>query len=401
MKYSSTNSIWYKDSKQQEYPSLHQDLEADVVIVGGGIAGMTTAYILKKSGYKVAVLEKHNFSSGTTCGTTGKVTTQHGLIYADLVHRFGRIKAQTYAHAYMSAMKRIESVISDERINCDWEKSDNYVYTVSSKKISKLKQEAEVVASLGLPASFEETSELPFDIKGAVKFKNQAKFNAVKYVAGLAQLINKDGSYVFEDSQVKSFKNGKYRGVTTKFGSVRAKHIVVATKIPPYPLIARFSYALLEYPQTSYIVAGPAKKLNGMYISVDKNQYSLMSTGNSLLVGGEGHIPGIGRPSKKFNKLATYGKTHFNLQPGDYEWKAMDYIAYDKLPAIGKLYPWSKNIYVLTGFKKWGLTTSMVGAQIIKDLINNKETPTTKLFYPHRLSAPLAIPKAIKEYFTS
>jgi glycine/D-amino acid oxidase-like deaminating enzyme len=176
---------------------------------------------------------------------------------------------------------------------------------------------------------------------------------------------------------------------------------VIATKVPPFPLIARFTYGLIEYPQTSYVVAGKAKNLKGMYISVDKEHYSLMSSGDTLLIGGEGHIPGLGIPSKKYKKLTAYGKKHFGLESQDYQWKAMDYIAYDKLPVIGRLYPWSRNTYVLTGFKKWGLSTSMLAAEADKDLIDGKKSPVTKLFYPQRISAPLSIPKAIKEYLKS
>jgi glycine/D-amino acid oxidase-like deaminating enzyme len=271
------------------------------------------------------------------------------------------------------------------------------VYTADTHRVDTFRNEARIASQLGLPATFEKSTELPFAIKAAVKFAHQAKFNAVAYTYQLAQRIQGGGSYVFEQSPATSLSERPQCRVVAKHGTISAKHIVVATKIPPSPLAARFSYGLIEYPQTSYLIAGtPTSQLKGMYISSDRHHYSLLHTGKHLLIGGEKHIPGLGLPGKHYRKLFNYGQQHFGFTRKEYQWKAMDYIAYDNLPVIGKLYPWSHNMYAVTGFKKWGLSTSMVAAKIIHDLIHQQTTPEAKLFYPHRMGAPLAIPRALR-----
>lgn len=215
------------------YPELENDMETDVVIVGGGITGLNTAYLLKKSGLKVVVLEKHNLASGTTGGTTGKVTSQHSLKYADLVKRFDEQTARLYGQANEEAIDKIEQIIHTEKIACGWSRVDNYVYTTKAERLAGFREEAQVAAQLGLPASFETKLDLPFAVAGAVKFANQAKFQAKDYVLGLAKVVDGQGSHVYENSEVLGFHDGKPASVKTRKATVTAKHIVVATKVPP------------------------------------------------------------------------------------------------------------------------------------------------------------------------
>jgi len=401
---STQESLWLPDKTQSTYPSLQDDITVDVAIVGGGIAGVTTAYVLSQAGLKVAVVEKNTIASGTTGGTTGKVTSQHGLIYSELLERFGRAKTQLYADAYQSALTAMAAVIKTEKINCSWQREDNFVYTTDPKRIASFQQEAKDAASLGLPASFETKLPLPFKVKGAVKFTDQARFDAVAYTRELATRVIQKGGHIFEHSNVKHIRDGNPCKVVTDHGSVTAQHIVLATKVPPGPQAARLTYAIVEYPETSYIVAGKPKTMfPGMYITPDKDHYSLLPLPekNILLVGGENHIPGLGIPEKHQQKLADYAQHWFGIDTTQYRWKAMDYIAYDKLLLVGKLYPFSKNTYMIGGFKKWGLSSSWVAATVIRDLVQGETFPLTQLFYPHRVSAPKAIPSDIKNYLQS
>lgn len=401
-----SDSYWLRDGTNVVYPSLHEDIEADVVIVGGGITGLTIAYVLKQTGRKVAVLERRTIAGGTTSGTTGKVTSQHGLAYAELVKHFGQQNMQHYADIYTTAMHDIESLITSEGMDCDWSQQDNYVYTTDKDRIRQFKNEAEIAVKLGLPASFETDLQLPFEVHGAVKFANQAQFDSNKYCHELAKRIDGDGSYVFEQSKATGFEDGAPARVKTKHGSVIAKQIIVATLVPTLPLIGRVTYGLFESPQTSYIVAGKTDStLQGMYISPDQDHYSILPVRNGdeqyVLIGGEAHLPGIGRAGPRHDKLARYAKQWFDVNDIEYRWGAMDYTAYDNLPLIGKLYPWSRYVYAASGFKKWGLSTSMVAAIILRDLINDTPTPVSHLFRTNRLSAPLALPGKILRSFTS
>lgn len=383
--------------KEATFPRLKDDIQTDVVVVGGGITGLNTAYLLKKSGFKVVVLEKNNLASGTTGGTTGKVTSQHGLKYADLYKRLDEKTARLYGQANETAIDEIERIIKAEKIECDWSREDNYVFTAQSEEVAKFKEEADIAARLGLPASFVTKLGLPFNIAGAVKFERQAKFLAKDYVKGVAKAVNGQGSHVFENSEVISFRGVEPVSVNTKRAKVIARQIVVATKVPAGPLMARLSYCMNEFPTTSYIVAAKAtNNLKGMYISPDKNHYSLLPVPGLLLIGGENHLPIMPNHRTHYQRLADYGERYFNINKIDSMWRAMDYLPYDGVPLIGKLYPWSKNIYTATAFQKWGLSTSMVAASILHDLIIQKVNPWTEIYRTHRLKNFLSIPRAVK-----
>lgn len=386
-------SFWLCDKSTLSFNPLEKDLDCDIAVVGGGIAGLNSAYILMKAGYKVAVFERNTIGSGTSSKTMGKITSQHGIIYSTLIKKYGYKMAKKYGDANESAIAEMENIVRKEKISCDWQIADNYIYTTDKKQITSFKVEARNAKSLGLPAGFAKNVNLPFPTVGAVRFKNQAKFHVQKYMYGLAKAINKNGGYVFEDSQVSSFNDGKLPKIKVNGKTVNAKKVIIATKVPPAPLFARASYALLEYPNTSYIVAGNySGPLTDVYISTDKNHYSIMPFKNKkyslLLIGGQSHIPGTQPESINYKKLTDYAKNIFNLDI-KYRWKGMDYLAYDGLPLVGKLYPWSKNIYAIGGFKKWGLTTSIVCANVIKDRIINQENPLIDAFETHRVPSLL------------
>jgi glycine/D-amino acid oxidase-like deaminating enzyme len=359
---------WFNSVAKQIYPVLSQDLQVDTVIVGGGITGLTAAYLLKQSGLKVTVLEKARIGGGTTGRTTGKVTSQHSLIYYDFQKRLGEKTARLYGEANQAAVDQVESIIKKAKIDCDWQRDDNYVYTADPDQVRKFRKEAATAQNLGLPASFETKTDLPFRVEAAVKFANQGKFNSEKYVQGLAQAVNGNGSYVFENSHVVGIRDGSPGRVRTKRGSVTADNIIVATNVPTLPLMARGAYCALEYPTESYIVLGRlVRDLQGMYISPDDQHHSILPiTSNGerlLLIGGGGHISGMRlSKDKHYRQLANYAQDHFGVTEIINKWSDRDYQTYDGPPLIGQLYPWSKNLYVASAFRKWGLSTSVLPA---------------------------------------
>jgi glycine/D-amino acid oxidase-like deaminating enzyme len=394
-------SYWLYSAKKQAYKKLTKDIDVDVAIIGGGISGLTTAYLLKQAGKKVVVIEKDTIASGTTGNTTGKVTSQHNLIYADLYEHSGQNDAKLYGKANETAIAQIEKLIKEEKIDCDWKRADNYVYTCDPVEVEKYKNEAKIAQKLGLPASYEIKTPLPFNTKAAVRFSNQARFNATKFCYGLASKINGNGSYIFENTRAISLHDSDIPYIRTDGGSIHAKDIVVATNVPTFPLIARGAHCVLEYPYKSYIATARVKQnINGMYISTDRNEYSILPIGNNLiLIGGESHIRGAKLNKKtRYQRLADYAHQRFNASSIEYIWSAWDYQAYDDIPLVGKMYPWSRHMYVISAFRKWGLSNSMVAGTILRDTVLGNKNELAGIYDPTRIKPIKSIPRVAKQY---
>jgi glycine/D-amino acid oxidase-like deaminating enzyme len=396
-------SYWMTGSFQKSYPQLSKDISTDLVVVGGGITGLTTAYLARQAGLSVVVLEKNRIGGGTTGRTTGKVTSQHNIIYNELESRLGSKAARLYGEANQTAIDEIEKIIKKEGIDCGWRREDNFVFTNDSSQVQQFKAEAKTAAKLGLPAHYETNTPLPFAIKATVRFENQGKFNAYQYACGLATAASALGVRIFENSKAIRFLDGSPASVKTKKATVTADNIVVATNVPAFPLVARGAYCILEYPTTSYVVAGKYKgNLKEMYISPDDEHYSIYPvtfTGDNLvLVAGRDHIRGPRNGQKRFQQLADYAEKCLGVTSIEYMWSAWDYIAYDNVPLVGKLYPWSKHLYVATAFKKWGLAHSMVAATILRDRILGQPNPWAEIYDPIRTSPIKSIPKVAAEH---
>lgn len=398
-------SLWRDSSPSQLYPALSADITVDAVIIGGGITGLTAAYLLKSSGMKVAVLEKRTIGAGTSGRTTGKITSQHNLSYEKLQRNHGPRAAKIYGQANQAAVELVANIIKREKINCDWRREDNYVYTRDASQRAAFREEAQIAESFGLPAKFVTETPLPFKVVAAVKFENQATFNAQKYLSALARSINGSGSYIFENSRVTRIHDGQKPYVKASGHTVHTGCIIVATNVPTLPLAARGGYCLLEYPTESYIVAGELpKKFNGMYISTDSHEYSILPVRHNdawfLLVGGEGHLPVFRtNRSEHFQRLADYAEQRFGVKAITHRWSDRDYQAYDEIPLVGKLYSWSQNLYVATAFKKWGLSNGTVAAQLLRDQIMGTENEWSWVFQS-RLAPMASIPSVAWKYIT-
>jgi glycine/D-amino acid oxidase-like deaminating enzyme len=396
------NSLWLHTAARPEYPVQTGDFTIDVAIIGAGITGLTTAYLLKQRGIKVAVFEKYRIGDSVSGHTTAKVTSQHGKTYTELIKTFGRTDARIYAEANQAAIDQIEDIIRTEHIECDWRREDNYLFTNKEDEAETLRQEAKDAASLGLPASFETSMPLPVAMKAAVRFKKQATFHILKYLHGLAEAVQGDGCYVFEQTKASRVADGDICTFHIPRGTVTAHRIVLATNIPS-PIKDHIVYAAYEYPTRSYLIAGRTNaRLPGMYINTGNPTRSVLQTiidGEQwLLVGGESHIVGMSGPAKgRYATLAEYARKEFGLEQIEYQWSVWDYVTYDGMPLVGSLYPHSKNLFTATGYRKWGMTNGTVAAMILADLLTDKKNPWAETFRTNRLSTIKSLPKGLTQ----
>ena len=391
------NSYWIESvkSEKEEFPKLEKNEKADVCIIGGGLTGITTAYYLSKTNLRVVVLEKYRICEHTSGNTTAKITSQHDLFYDYLIQSQGKEKAKQYLEANEQAIKNIASIIQEEKIDCDFERQDNYVYTLKQDDVIKIKKEVEAVNSLGFPAKFVTDVELPFRTLGAIKFTNQAQFNPSKYVNGLVKVMKqKETVTIFENTKVVDLKNAEnsasYNVITEDGHIVTAKHVVLATH---YPIINVPGYYFLKmYQEMSYVIGVETDKplFQGMYINTERPTVSFRTAKQDgkdlLLIGGMGYKTGERKDiSDSYTNLEAIAKQYYPDCKIVYRWCTEDCISLDKIPYIGEFSNLMPNVYVGTGYKKWGMTTSNVAANIITDKILGKQNPYEEVFTSTRM----------------
>jgi len=375
------SSYWVDSTLNTNFPKLDSNISSDICIIGGGITGIATAYKLKDSGLKVTLLEASKIGMGVSANTTAKITSQHGLFYNYLINSFGFETAKKYLDSNEEAIKDIENIVTTENIDCGFEHQVNYVYTCSKDYIQKIKNEADSVKALGLDAKLITETPLPFDVKIALGFPNQAKFHVRKYILGLLPTLS--NTQIFEDSKVINIKkeNNRYK-VYSNNNIVDCKYVVIATHYP----IKNFPgmYFLKMYQDKSYVIGVDIKKplFDGMYISAETPVTSFRLTEKILLIGGSGHKTGKNNIDldKSYLNLENYIKSIYPEAEIKYRWTTEDCVTLDKIPYIGRFSNLFNNMYVATGYKKWGMTTSHVAAKIISDDILGKENKYASIY---------------------
>ncbi len=385
------DSFW-NINKENKFSSLEGKVQADVCIVGAGLTGLTTAYYLSKEGKKVIILEKDSICSCTSGGNTGKITSQHGLIYKYLKDSNGKEFARKYFDANEKAIQNIENIIKNENIDCDFEKKNAYVYTESKNEVQNIKNEVEVTKKLKIDSEFVEKIDLPLNIFGAIQFKNQAQFHPVKYANGLVKALLENGVVIYENSKVLDVvqnDDDEYT-VSTLNGDVIAKYVVISTR---YPIITFPGYYFLKmYQSTSYaLIVDPHAPIytDGFYINSETPVFSFRTVKygdkNLLLAVGYDYKTGseiIGNPFEYLK--AKMQRMYPDLEIIKY-WTAEDCISLDKIPYIGDFSNAMENVYVATGYNKWGITSSNIAANIITDKIMGRETEYEEIFRSSRL----------------
>lgn len=362
-------SIWTNTASLPHFPSLHGEHRTSVLVIGGGMAGLLCAYHLRKAGVPCILVEATTLAGGITKNTTAKLTSQHGLIYSKLIERFGPEKARMYLQANEQALEAYRTLCQD--IDCDFTTRDSFIYSLDDRQA--LDDELAALDTLGFPAELSQTPELPFPTVGAVKFPNQAQFHPLKFLSAIAKDLT-----VYEHTPIRELAPGT---AITDHGKITADSIVVATHFPF--LNKHGSYFLKLYQQRSYVLAlENAPVPDGMYLDEQENGLSFRGYGTSLLLGGGGHR--TGKQGGNWQELEAFTKQYYPDARITHRWATQDCMSLDGVPYIGRYSARTENLYVATGFNKWGMTSSMAAAQLITALITGKGSEYEPLFSPSR-----------------
>ena len=363
------DSIWLKTSDKPLFNVLGGNKKTDVLIIGGGIAGILCAYKLKNAGADCLLVEANEICGGITKNTTAKITLGHGLIYDKMIKRFGEHQAQLYVDAQNKAIKEYARLYED--IDCDYETRDNYVYSLSD--CQKIEKEVVALNRLGVKAEFSNARELPFSVAGAVRVKAQVQFHPLKFLYAIAKDLP-----IYEHTKVVELMPHKVR---TNHGEITYRKLIITTH---FPMLNKHGlYPLKLYQHRSYLIAlKGAQNLNGMYVDESDTGLSFRSYGDLLLLGGGGH-----RTCKKggcWQELEAFAKKHYKNAEIVGKWATQDCMTLDDIPYIGQYAKSTPNIFVATGFNKWGMTNAMVAADILCDLVQGKNNPYSAVFNPSR-----------------
>lgn len=381
-------SIWSKTVPIPEFPPLSGDLHVQAAVLGGGMAGILTAYRLQEQGVDAVVLEASTVASGQTGGTTAKITSQHNLIYARLIREFGPEKARLYAQANQQAIEEYSRVIEHLGIECRFERRPAYLYATLAEDAPKLKQEAQAARSLGIDAEFTAETELPFPVAGAVRFDGQAQFHPLAFLRAVAGKVR-----VFEHTAAVKVEGNR---ILTDRGTVTAEKIVFATHFP-FLNVPGYYFARMHQERSYVLALTGVSPLHGMYLGIGENGLSFRSCGETLLLGGGGHRTGENRTGGKYASLRERAAEFFPNGVETVHWSAQDCMPLDGVPYIGKFAASTPDWYVATGFGKWGMTSSMVASMLLSDLIAGKSNPWAEVFSPERFTPSASVKNFLTE----
>ncbi|MCU9614234.1 FAD-dependent oxidoreductase [Caldibacillus lycopersici] len=394
-------AYWLDSVKVPSFPSLTEDLEVDVAVIGGGISGITTAYLLLQEGLKVALVEADTLLNGTTGHTTAKLTAQHGLIYDELIQHFGEEKARLYYEANQEGMELVKTIIDKHNIECDLSLEDAYVYAQDESSIQKIEKEMKAYEKLGIAGKVVEKTPLPFDVLSAIIMNKQAQFHPLKYLQVLVQELEKMGGYIYEQTTASKVELEEKPKVILRNGhSITCQYVISCTHFPFHD--EGFYFARM-YQERSYVVAALTEKdvAEGMFINAEQPTRSIRYTpynGKKLLLfSGDHHKTGHGVPTHKhYENLQTFAENTFGVSEFVYRWSAQDLSTLDKVPYIGYITNTNKKILVATGYRKWGMAHSAIAALMFRDIIMDKENKYLDLYTPSRFESDPSVKKFLK-----
>lgn len=363
------DSLWKNTVIIRDYPALMGELQTDVLIIGGGIAGILCAWELRQRGIDCALVEAERILSGVTAGTTAKITSQHGMVYEKLLRRFGAEGAGAYYRANQAALKRYRELCA--KLDCDFHTEDSFLYCREDPEALDL--ELDALERIGAEAEWCGNLPLPFPVRGAIRFPNQASFHPLKFLGKISE-----GLRIYEHTKVLSYDGKRFQ---TENGSIAAQKTIMATHFPMWNKMGLYPLKLFQ--DRSYVLGlENAGRMDGMYLGTDGEKLSLRMAGDILLLGGASGRTGC--KSGGWEELEKYAKQYFPGAKIRCRWAAQDCMSLDGMPYIGQYSPKTPDLFVTTGFNKWGMTGAMTSAMLLADLVQGRENSLSVLFDPSR-----------------
>lgn len=363
------DSVWVDQVQRVHFDCLKQSIKTDVLIIGGGLTGILCAYMLKRAGVDCVLVEADQICNGITKNTTAKITVQHGLLYDKLIQRFGIERARLYLEAQRRAAEEYARLC--QTVSCDYRVKDSYVYSIDDR--AKIERELAALEKLGCNAVFSSAEALPMPVAGAVCVKDQAEFHPLKFAFGIAQDLP-----IYERTKVLELKP---HVAVTQHGEIVCEKMIVATHFPM--LNKHGSFFLKLYQHRSYVLAlEGAKDVSGMYVDEDKKGLSFRNYEDLLLLGGGSHR--TGKQGGNWHELEDFASRYYPNAKVVKRWATQDCMTLDDVPYIGQYSKRTPDLYVATGYNKWGMTSSMVAAMLLCDLVCGKNSDYATVFSPSR-----------------
>jgi glycine/D-amino acid oxidase-like deaminating enzyme/nitrite reductase/ring-hydroxylating ferredoxin subunit len=392
-----TVSIWESTAeKGRAFSALAGAKEADAVIIGGGITGLTAALILSEAGKKVVLLEALEIGLGTTGNSTGNLYMTVDEFLSVIKQKWNKEVMQAVAQSRTEALNFIEATIDRHAIDCDFYRTSfNLIAESPDKTIETLiEQEYEALMEAGAKVSVGANPGLPFAVSKSLTLEGQAQFHPLKYVRALAEAL-KDSCEIHENSQVIDFDEDQCI-VKTKDGSVKAPHVIMATHTPK----GVYSVHTVLGPYREHGVAAEllsGEMPRGAYWSMNKPKHSIRCFKNGdknyVMAIGEKYKTGQGDDTGKYvQELENYLKARFDIGALTHVWAGQQYRSADSLPYIGKH---GDSMYFLTGFASDGLVYGTLAAMIVSDMILGKENKWQPIYRLNRIT-PV---RSFKEFF--
>lgn len=382
------HSLWQTTVKMNSRDSLSGHLHTQAAVIGGGLTGILCAYLLKEKGISPIILEAEETAHGVTAYTTGKITAQHGLVYDKMIRDMGEENARKYLYANLDATQKFKELIVKNNIDCNYEELPNIIYTLSDEE--KIMREVQAANQLGLASEIIYNSPLPFPIKAGIRNYYSAQFNPLQFIQHLAKELT-----IYEHTKVLQIKGGT---IITNNGTVTADHIIVASH---YPIkdVPGFYFPRLTQSRSFLIAIQHKQKLDGMYLDEAQSGMTLRSYDNYLILGGFAQCTGCDSQAS-MDALEQKAKELYPNEPIEFLWAAQDCMSLDSIPYIGRYSMFTPNLYVATGYNKWGMTGSMVAAMLLSDQITHRDNPYASVFAPNRLNLKTSGAKLMHNFKT-